>query len=169
MNKVPVDFPRFLNMVRNKAKVTTRELGNAINKSANYISLLENRKIKTIDFDVAYEMLKYINHKKAFINGNDVSNILIETFNIKPQNLIDEELEEVERLELLKIKEQELQSKKLKQLEELIDINNMEILDIAIKLCQPQFRNMDFYIEFKKLLDKYDDIKGDEFDEEKRD
>lgn len=105
-SKVTDKFIRFLNTVRKQAKLTTRDLGQILGKSAMYVSYLENGKIKTIDFDTAYTMLETINNKHQFVSGTVdgdsspkilISDMLINTFGIEPEEVIRKRFEDEEK------------------------------------------------------------------------
>jgi transcriptional regulator with XRE-family HTH domain len=143
MNDVSDTFTRFLKMVRNQAKISTRELAEVANKSTAYVSILENGKIKTIDFTTAYKMLEYINEKKPFITGSIngdsssgtlVLDMLINRFNIMPEEFIERELIEAENQQKEKLDELKKIGEKMGIIRSLID--EEYLVDLLLVIAQ---------------------------------
>lgn len=148
-SKVSDKFIRFLNMVRKQAKLSTRELGQVLGKSAMYVSYLENGKIKTIDFDTAYTMLEAIYNKNPFVSGvvdGDsspealITDMLINTFGIEPEDLIRRRFEDEEKKQEAWESEIREIKKRTMTLSSLLDPEESphakELLDLMLQLAR---------------------------------
>ncbi|WP_038112167.1 helix-turn-helix domain-containing protein [Tuberibacillus calidus] len=77
------NFGQTLRYLRKKAKIGSRELSRKIGKGDAYVSHIENGRIKNLDYETAYQLLKNVGYEESEING------FLEIFGI-----VDPELEE---------------------------------------------------------------------------
>jgi transcriptional regulator with XRE-family HTH domain len=175
MNDVSDTFIRFLKMVRTQAKISTRELAEVANKSNAYVSILENGKIKTIDYTTAYKMLVYLNEKKPFITGSingDTSSgalihdMLIRRFDILPEEDIQREIMEAENRDRIKLEELKIVGDKLNIIKSMVEDEyladtllviteaKLEYLDVRVLTsCLPIIKNSNKVKALKMFVD----------------
>lgn len=108
-----------------KNHVSTRHLGKEVGKSTNYISSLLLGKIKTIEYDTAYQLVKVLTP------GIDAEKLLIEDFGIEPDAVIEKRMKEAEKEQeylLERIKHAEKQIEQLKG-DLIADITNNQAFE----------------------------------------
>ncbi|WP_273129952.1 helix-turn-helix domain-containing protein [Bacillus weihaiensis] len=87
-----VDFKTFSGMVkafRTKRNINARDLSRKLGKGDAYISQIENKRIKTPDYETAYEILKHIG-----VDENDIPRFL-DHYRILPKDYVPEPGEQV--------------------------------------------------------------------------
>lgn len=85
---VPADFLSYIKYLLSKSQISTRELNKQIGKSSAYISKLLSGQIGSIEYNTAYKILKNLAPDMS-----EIDMLLIDHFNIKPDSLIQQEIE----------------------------------------------------------------------------
>lgn len=146
--------PKFINYLKiliKESGVSTRELSTAVNRSSSYVSQLLTGKIKKIDFKTALIILSTISKKYPLSTSVEgIEKILIEQFNILPDEVIFERYEQAE-------KQEEERKKKLEIMKQtylhIASTYNNKQMDLLINICKLDLimDNSDMF--FKMLLE----------------
>ena len=161
-NKVTNQFRRYLKTVREKSKITVRELGEAIVRNGVYISRIENGKINTIDFDTAFQMLKYINDKSYMVFGKPedikdparlLHDFLVHDLGILSDEYLNQQIKEQERRKKERLEEYHQLDGKLSKLEALLEPEQEYLVDVVLELLPVvQFLAYDKEYQLEKEL-----------------
>ena len=144
-NQVSQKFVEYLKRVRKQGKVTVRELADAIGRSSSYISHLENGRIKSIDFDTAFDMLYYINEKSHKVIGKEIPrnlgnglySLLYDTFGIYPNDYWEKEEAASEARNQQALEDLKIINAKLDELFMLVvDVDQLFAIDIAVEIIK---------------------------------
>lgn len=135
---VPAEFLSYIKFLLSKSQISTRELNKQIGKSSAYISKLLSGQIGSIEYNTAYKILKNLAPDMS-----EIDMLLIDHFNIKPDSLIQSEIEQ-ENLEY----ERRLQT--IIEGQEMVD-------EISNTLMEGLIKGVDVdKIEFIKVLSELD-------------
>jgi len=142
---IPDSFVSYIKFYMGKTGISTRELSKRVNKSANYISSILLGKIQTIEFKTALAIVETLNPQ---INAVE---LLIDNFNIEPEELIQKRWKEMEESQEKKLADiqyvDEIAENIGKNLiDDMLKNGTPEKAEILKKLSNYDFHNNIFYL-----------------------
>jgi transcriptional regulator with XRE-family HTH domain len=118
---ITTNFHSYVRYLLSKSSISTRELNRRINKSSAYLSKLLAGQIKSIEYDTAYNIFKNL-----VPDMTDIDTFLTEQFDIKPDSLIQQEMED-------DIRSDEHMTELFKEGQELVDELGRKLMDDLFK------------------------------------
>lgn len=129
---VPADFLSYIKYLLSKSQISTRELNKQIGKSSAYISKLLSGQIGSIEYNTAYKILKNLAPDMS-----EIDMLLIDHFDIKPDSLIQQEIEQVNL-------EYERRLETIKEGQEMVDEISNTLMEGLIKGVDVDVDKIDF-------------------------
>ncbi|MCL6612532.1 MAG: helix-turn-helix transcriptional regulator [Peptococcaceae bacterium] len=122
---IPDNFISYIKYYMGKTGISTRELSKKVNKSTNYISSVLTGKIRTIEFKTALAIVETLNPK---INAVQ---LLIDDFNIEPEEFIKKRWKEMEE-------EQERKLEEIQYVEGIADSIRQNLIEDMLRNGTPE-------------------------------